>query len=142
MASITLTRFNCVTADAWNGVHNLATASLKIALSATAPVATNSVLSDITQIAAGGGYTAGGLAVVTTSSSQTAGLYKLILETFTFTSSGTVGDFRYCVLYNESSSLDSLIGWYDFGSTISMTTGDGLKFTFGASNPALTTTLA
>mgnify|MGYP001806089024 CR=1 FL=1 len=142
MAPIVLTRFNCVTADAWNGVHNLNTANLKIALTNTAPVATNSILADIVQIAAGGGYTTGGLAVVTTSSSQTGGLYKLILETFTFTATGDVDPFRYCVLYNESSALDSLLGWYDFGSVINMTLDDGLKFTFGASNPALTNNLA
>ena len=53
-------------------VHNLQSDTLRIMLSNTAPAATNAVKADITEIAAGNGYAAGGPQATVSSSAQTA----------------------------------------------------------------------
>lgn len=92
-------------------------------MSNVAPVATNSVKADLTEIAAGNGYTAGGTAVTITASSQTSGTYKLVGNDVVFTAAGgTIGPFRYTVFYNDTptSPADPLIGWWDYGSSITL----------------------
>ena len=125
MAS-TFNKFNAFVADVANKVHNLGSDSLKIMLTNTLPVATNAVKTDITEIAAGNGYTAGGNACTLTSSTQTAGLYKLILQTpATWTAAGgSIATFRYAVLYNSTTGSGNLIGWWDYGSSISPAVGE------------------
>ncbi len=70
-------KFNAFVADLANGVHNLGANALKIMLTNVAPVAGNSVFADLTDIAAGNGYSAGGEAVTVTGSTQAGGLYTL-----------------------------------------------------------------
>src|SRR6266498_1372197 len=83
--------------------HNLGSDILKIMLTNVAPVAANSVKADLTDITAGNGYTAGGTAATISSSAQTSGTYKLVLNDVTFTASGgSIGPFRYVVLYNDT----------------------------------------
>lgn len=97
--------------------HNLGSDQLKIALSNTIPVNTNAVLADITQIA----YTNLSAREVTTSSSaQTAGTYKLVLDDLTLTASGVVATFQYVILYNDTATNKELIGWWDVGTPITM----------------------
>ena len=52
-------KFNAFVADVANKVHNLGSDTLKVLLTNTAPVATNAVKADLTEIAAGNGYSAG-----------------------------------------------------------------------------------
>lgn len=116
-------KFNSFVEDAMEKVHNLGADALKIVLSNVAPVATNTILANITQIAAGGGYTTGGSAVVVTASSQTAGLYKLVANDLVFTATaGGMATFRYPVLYNDTptSPVDPLIGWWDYGAGVTL----------------------
>lgn len=122
------------------GVHNFQTATFKVALTNTAPVATNTQLSNITQVASGNGYTTGGNTASMTSSSQTSGTYKLVLANpVTWTASGgTVGPFRYAVLYNDSATNDELIGWWDYGSSITLQIGETFAVGFDATNGVLT----
>lgn len=102
-------------------VHNFGSDTLKWMLTNTAPVTTNTVKADITEIAAGFGYTAGGATVAVTSSSQTGGTYRLVLGATTFTAAGgTMATFRYVVLYNDTATNDELIGWLDYGSALSL----------------------
>ena len=56
----TFNKFNQFVQDLANGKHNLGSNSLNVMLTNTAPVATNQVLTDLTEITAGNGYTAGG----------------------------------------------------------------------------------
>ena len=118
-------------------VHNLGSDQIVVALTAAAnaPVNTNTQLSNLTQIA----YTdCSSRNVTTTSSAQTSGTYKLTLTDLTLTSSGTVGPFRYIVLYNDTATNDELIGWYDYGSDLTLANGETLLIDFDGSNGVLT----
>lgn len=117
-------KFNQYVADEANGVHNLGSDTLKFMLTNTAPVATNSVKLDITEITAGNGYTAGGTAVGITSSTQVGGTYSLVpTADVVFTAAGgSIGPFRYVVFYNDTptSPADPLISYYDRGSSLTL----------------------
>ena len=120
---------------------NLGSDTLKIVLSLTAPVNTNTVLSDITQIANGNGYTTGGATVTVSSSSQTAGVYKLVCADVTFTASGgSMAAFRYATLYSDTaaSPADGLIGYWDYGSSLTLASGETFTVDFSAANGVLT----
>ena len=126
-------KFRSFAAAMPNGVHNLATGTLKIALCppASTPVNTNTQLSNLTVIA----YTnLSALTVTTTSSTQTAGLYKLICANLVLTASGTVADFRFVVLYNDTATNKELIGWWDYGSTVTMLNTETFTIDFDAAN--------
>jgi len=121
-------------------VHNLGADTLKVMLTNTAPVATNSVKADLTEIAAGSGYTAGGTTAAISSSSQTSGTYKLVLADVVFTASGgSIGPFRYAVLYNDTPTApaDPLIGWWDYGSSITLLNGETLTWDADPTNGVL-----
>lgn len=117
-------------------VHNLGSDQITVALTNTAPNATDATLSQITQIT----YTnLSARAVTTSSSAQTSGTYKLVLDDLVLTSSGgTTGPFRYVVLYNDTSASDNLIGYYDYGSSITLQDGDTFTINFDGSAGALT----
>jgi hypothetical protein len=121
------------------GVHNLGSNSLKIMLTNSAPIASNTVKANLTDISAGNGYTAGGTAVTITSSAQAAGLYKLVGNDVVFTASGgSIGPFRYAVLYNDTATNDELIGWWDYSSSITLLAGETLTVDLDATNGILT----
>lgn len=112
---------------------NLASDQFAIALTNTAPVATNSVIADITQIS----YTnLSSRNLTTTSSSQTGGTYTLVLQDLVMTASGSVGPFRYAVLFDDTLAGDPLVGWWDYGSSITMANGE--TFTVDFTGAAIT----
>lgn len=130
-------KFNAFVADIANKVHNLGSDTLKVMLTNTAPVATNAVKADITEISAGNGYSAGGAAVTSVTSSQTSGTEKLIGTGPTFTATGAVGPFRYAVLYNSTAASGNLIGWWDYGSSITMANTETFQVNFDGTNGIL-----
>jgi hypothetical protein len=122
-------------------VHNLGSDTLKILLSVDAPsAAADAVKADLTsELGTGNGYTAGGSAVTITASSQSGGTYSLVGNDLVFTASGgSVGPFRYAVLYNDtpSSPADPLIGYWDYGSNVTL--ADGETFTIDVGSSILT----
>lgn len=121
-------------------VHNLGSDILRVALSNTAPSQSNAQLSQITQIANGNGYATGGAAASIASSSQTAGTYRLVLGDVVFTATGSVGPFRYAVLYNDTATNDELIGWWDYGSSITLNSGETFTVDFDPATGVLTIT--
>lgn len=118
---------------------NLGTDTLKVALCNTAPVVTNSVLADLTQIGAGNGYSSGGSAVTTTSCNNTTGTDKLILVDLVFTASGgSIGPFRYVVLYSDTAASKDLLLFWDYGSSITLQDGETFTIDFDAATGVLT----
>ena len=81
----TFNKFNAFVADLANGVHNLGSNQLVVALTNTAPSASNATLSAITEISYTGLSTRN---ITTTSSTQTSGTYSLVLVDLTLTASG------------------------------------------------------
>lgn len=131
-------KFNAITEDLAEKIHNFGADTLKIMLTNTAPSAANSVKADITEISAGNGYTAGGTAVTVTASSQTGGTYKLVGNDVVFTASGgSIGPARYAVLYNSTPAAGNLIGWWDYGSALTLADGSTLTVDFSATNGIL-----
>lgn len=132
----TFNKFNSFVEDVAEKVHNLGADTLKVMLTNSAPSASNTVKANLTEISAGNGYTAGGSAVTITGSSQTSGTYSLVGTDLVFTASGgTIGPFRYAVLYNDTptSPADPLIGWWDYGSSLTLASGETFTVDFGSS---------
>ena len=127
-------KFNSLVAALANKVHNLASDQLIIALSNVAPVAGNTQLSNITEIS----YTNLSSRVLTVASStQSGGLYKLIINDLLLTSSGTVATFQYVIIYNNTATNKELIGWYDYGSPLTLGNADTLNLDFDNANGVL-----
>ncbi len=132
-------KFNVFVADLAGKVHNLNSDQLTVALTAAAnvPVATNTVLANLTEIS----YTGFSSRNITTaSSSQTAGVYTLVLTTLVLTASATTATFRYVVLYNSTTASKNLIGWYDVGFPVTLNNNDTFTIAFNALTGALTLT--
>jgi len=112
--------------------HDLGSDTLMVALTNTAPAATDSVLTDIVEIA----YTnCSSRAITTSSSSQSSGDYKLVLSDLTLSASGgTVGPFQYVVVYNDTATNGELLGYYDYGTAITLNDGDDFKIDFDGTN--------
>lgn len=137
----TFNKFNAFVEHLAEKVHNLGADTLKVMLTNTTPVATNAVRADLTEIAAANGYPAGGLSASIASSAQTSGTYKLTLGDVVFVAAGgSIGPFRYAVLYNDTPTTpaDPLIGWYDYGASISLNDTETLTVDFDATNGVLT----
>lgn len=135
----TFNKFNQFVEHLAEKVHNLAADQLMVALvaAANAPGAGNSVLAELTQIS----YTnLSSRALTTVSSAQSGGTYKLVLADLVLTASGgSVAPFRYVVLYNDTptSPADPLIGWYDYGSDLTLANGETLTIDFDSTNGVL-----
>ena len=118
--------------------HDLGSDQLVVALcaAANAPTATDATLSDLTQVA----YTnLSSRNVTTSSSSQTSGTYKLVCADLTITASGgSSSAFRYVVLYNGTATNDDLIGYWDYGSDVTLADGESLLIDFDGTNGVLT----
>lgn len=127
----TYAKFNCFVEDVAEKKHNLGTDQLKVALTNSAPSATNTVLANITEVA----YTNLSTRNITTSSSsQTSGTYSLVVSDLVLTSSGgTTGPFRYVVVYNDTATNDELIAYYDYSTSITLQDGDTFTVDFGSS---------
>jgi hypothetical protein len=131
-------KFNVFVSDVANKVHNLNSDVLKVLLTDVAPVATNTVKANLTEIAAGNGYTAGGATATFVSGGDVAGLYKLILAAVSFTASGgSIAQFRYAVLYNSTTTNGNLINWWDFGAEVNLTNGNTFTESLDQTNGVL-----
>lgn len=131
-------KFNSFVEALGRKVHNLNADTLKVVLTNSAPSASNTQLSDITQIANGNGYTTGGATAASNAFSQTAGTAKLSATDVVFTASGAVGPFRYAVLYNDTASNDELIGWWDYGSAVTLANSETFTVDFDGTTGILT----
>lgn len=121
-------------------VHNWATHTFKAVFCNTAPVVTNTVLADLTQISNGGGYTGGaggGVTLDTVTLSETTGTAKVTIADEVFTASGaSVGPLRYVAIYNDTptSPADPLVCFFDYGSSITLLDTESLTIDFDPTN--------
>lgn len=140
----TFTKVNDFVEHVAEGVHNLGSDTLTVALSNTAPASEtsnptadgNGVLANVTQVS----YTNLSSRVITTSSSaQTSGTYQLTLTDLVLTASGAVATFRYLYVYNDTptSPADPLICVYDYGSGVTMANGETFTIDFDGANGLL-----
>jgi len=127
----TYNKFQCFVEDLAEKKHNLASDTLKVAFSnaSNPPSASADVkLADITTITA---TYLGDVTLTVSSSSQIAGTYKLVVTDKTLTATGDVPAFRYVIIYNDTAANDELIAWYDYGSEVTLASGDTFKLDFG-----------
>jgi hypothetical protein len=130
-------KFQQFVEDLGLAVHNLNTGTLNIYLSNAAPSASaDAVKTDMAEITNQNGYTA----PVDTQNTwaETGGTATLTGTAITITASGAVGPFQYVVLYNDTptSPADPLIGWWDYGSAVTLASGE--TFTWKPNNSATT----
>lgn len=134
-------KFNQFVEDLAKKVHNLNSDTIKVYLSnATPDAAADLIKSDLAEISAGNGYTAGGNTAAFSSGAQTSGTYKLVLsDPTTWTASGgSIGPFRYAVLYNATATNSPLIGWWDYGSSVTLADGEQFTVDLDQTNGVLT----
>lgn len=127
-------KFNSFIEAVFEKKHDMGADVFKVYLTNTAPLATNAVKADIAELAAGSGYTAGGLTVPIATSSQTGGTYTAAVNaTQTVTATGgSVGPFRYAVMYDDTALNDELVGFWDYGSSITLLDGESFDFVMNA----------
>ena len=118
--------------------------TLKVALTNTDPTSGTNVVSDgngvlanISEIS----YTnLSSRTLANVTSTQTSGTYKLSADDLTLTASGgSVAAFRYIVVYNDTAANDPVIGYYDYGASLTLNDGDTFTIDIG-SNGILTLT--
>lgn len=114
------------------GIHDLSSDTIKCFLTNTGPnAATGDELADITQIA----YTniSGGVApTITKQYTESGGTGTFAADALVITATDTVPAFQYYGLYNDTSTGDKLICYWDHGSAVNLATGETFSITFGA----------
>jgi hypothetical protein len=134
-------KFNLFVDKVLKGVVNLATDNVKVMLTNTLPVATNTGYADVsgTELANGNGYTTGGQLVTGTGLTNSSGTESFAAAASTFTSvTGSMGPFRYVIYYDDTATGKPLIGWYDYGSTVTLNGAAGETFVVQPGSALLT----
>lgn len=136
-------KYNTFVDEVSKAGHNLQTAVFKCALTNTAPTAATDTVWNTTVApapVAASGYTAGGNTLTTSSATTTAGVFKLVLADTVFTAAGgSIGPFRYAIIYNSSATNKS-VGYYDYGSSVTLADTETFTVDFDAATGALTLT--
>lgn len=132
----TFTKINSFVENLAEGTINLGGSGLKVALTNTAHTSTWDELADLTEIS----YTnCSSRSITVTSSTQTTGTYKLVLQDLVLTATGgDFGPFRYVYIYDDSSTGDKLIAYYDYGSSLTVKDVGTFTIDFSAANGFLT----
>lgn len=129
-------KFQQFAEDLGKGIHQLHAAghTLKVYLTNAEPsVSADAIKTDLAEITAEHGYPSGGTDIQN-DYTESGGTGTLTGTDVVFTASGgTFGPFRYAVLYNDSATDDPLIGYWDYGSSISCAAGETFTVDFGAS---------
>lgn len=139
----TYNKFNDFTEQLNRGSHNFGSNVYKIMLSNVAPTAANAAKADITEIAAGNGYTAGGN-TTTITIAETSGTTTISGTEVVFTATGAMATFRYAVLYNSTTTTpvnNPLVAWWDYGAAVSLQSGDSFTVKFNNTTPGTIFTL-
>lgn len=141
-------KFNCFTKDLIDGKHNFSSNTFKVFLTNTQPTTNMTAKADMTEVASTtsgtpNGYTAGG-ATVTITATTSGGVAKVTGANAVITAAATagiqIGPFQFAVLYNDTSSGDSVIAWWDYGTAITLAPSEVLTVVFDATNGIFTVT--
>jgi len=133
-----LQKFNDFVEQVLRAKHDFGSHVFKVALTNAAPAATNTVLADITQIS-GGSYTTGGYVLDGVTLTETGGTAKVVIADEVITASGgSIGPFRYAVVYNDTTSGKPLVGYVDRGDSITLLDGEAVTFDADAAAGVLT----
>ena len=119
------------------GVHIWSSHTFKAGLTNSAPVNTNTIYSNLTEISAGNGYSAGGMTLDSVTLSESGGTAKVVITDEVLTASGgSIGPFRYPAIYNDTatSPADALVCFYDAASSITLASGETFTIDFDATN--------
>ena len=112
---------------------NASTDAWKVALASTVNAADTTFTAGTTDLATGGGYTAGGNAASITSAAQTSGTYKLVLASpSVWTATGAGFTFRYAILWDSTTSTP--VAYWDYGSSQAVAAGETVTITLDATN--------
>ncbi len=135
----TYNKFQQTVEDWQEGVYTASTDQFIVALTnnANAPVATNSVLADLVQIS----YTnLSSRSLTTATSGQTGGTFTQLFSDLVLTATGAVATFRFIVIYDDTptSPADPLLSFYDFGSDLTLASGETLTIDFTTSTYTVT----
>ena len=135
----TFNKFNTFVGDVAHKLHDMNTGTTdvyKVYLTNTTPVASNTVYNTPADLATANGYTATGTTIGTITGAQASGTFSFSGGTNPAwtASGGSIGPFEWAVLYNSTSG--KLIGWWDYGTAITLTNGN--TFTVTLPSPILT----
>jgi hypothetical protein len=135
-------KFQCFCGDIAHALHDMKTGTsqvYKVYLTNTAPSVSNTVYNTPADLATANGYTAGGTTIGTIAGAQSGGVFKLTAGTQpSWTASGgSIGPFQYAVLYNSTSATTPLIGWWDNGAPVTLTSGNTFTVTTDLTNGIL-----
>lgn len=134
----TFNKYNSA-AEALTENANCGTDTWRVILSNTAPATTDVNQADAAELTTAGGYTVNGNTCAVSSSSQTGGVYKLVLaDPAQWVGSGAGFTFRYAILWNQT--IDVLFGWWDYGSSQLVASGETLTVDLSAANGVFTVT--
>lgn len=136
----TFNKFNNFTKALGDKLHNLGTDTFFVQLSNTLPLATQSVETDLAaDLATANGYTNGGVTVGTGVWTTSGGIAKLTITDKVITASGgTIGPFRYVIILNNTAALKDLVGWSDYGSSITLNNTETFTIDFDGTGGVLT----
>ena len=139
MATATYNKFEAFTGTLGLNQPELNANTVKIYLTNATPSASaDSIKTDLAEITAGNGYTAGGYDSTNTYS-ESGGVGTFGGTSFDITASGgAINTFRYLVMYNDTSTNDDLMAWWDYGSAVDLADGQTLAVTIGANLFTLT----
>lgn len=130
-------KFQQFVQDLAEKVHNLSSDTLKVYLSNATPSASaDAIKTDLAEITNQNGYTAP--VDTQNTGAETSGTYTLTGTKVVITAAGgTVGPFQYVVLYNDTptSPADPLVGWWDYGSALTLNDGETFTIKFNSGDP-------
>ena len=137
-----MSKFNLTMDDLCKGVMNLSSDVIKVMLTNTLPTATKHIYSDVsgTELANGNGYTTGGATVAGTGVSNSSGTESFAASATTFTSvTGSMGPFEYIIYYDSTPATKTLLGWYSYGSALTLNGANGDTLTLTPASSVLFT---
>ena len=139
----TYNKFNDFTEQQLIGTHDWDTNVFKIMLTNSAPIAANTVKADLTEIALVNGYPGTNTTTITVTGDTPSAGYTTVQGTqVVFTASGgSIGPFRYAVLYNDTAASKNLVAWWDNGSAVTLNAGDTFTVKFDNATPGTIFTL-